>query len=238
MVFPIACPHEDLLFSGFGVKLRAAAIFPSYVTVLVRAEDVEAKIVETGTGDDRVIMLQYEKVVAVEAQLPKHFRVEAFCQLQQAIRFNMCDGNVHLVIGKVTAEDDGSDMVLVTERVFKLQSEEQVKAVMAERGSIAAVQMISSKKRHAVDLVEETPLKVKSAKWYFFLSCKIIADADATGTVRVSRSVILCALHFFLISTRVALLDLLRVIGTVRAVEGRRNCSWRTCKIANCCLYS
>ena len=165
MVFPIACPHEDLLFSGFGTKLRAAAIFPSYVTVLVRAEDEEAKIVETGTGDDKVIMLQYEKVVAVEAQFPKHFRVEAFCQLQQAIRFNMCDGNVHLVIGKVTAEDDGSDMVLVTERVFKLQSEEQVKAIMAERAAIAAVQMISSKKRHAVDLVEETPLKVRSAKW-------------------------------------------------------------------------
>jgi hypothetical protein len=156
---------DRLLFSGFGTKLRAAAIFPSYVTVLVRAEDEEAKIVETGTGDDKVIMLQYEKVVAVEAQFPKHFRVEAFCQLQQAIRFNMCDGNVHLVIGKVTAEDDGSDMVLVTERVFKLQSEEQVKAIMAERAAIAAVQMISSKKRHAVDLVEETPLKVKSAKW-------------------------------------------------------------------------
>ena len=30
-----------------------------------------------------------------------------------------------------------------------------------------------------------------------FLSCKIIADGDATGTVRASRSVILCALHFF-----------------------------------------
>ena len=158
MVFPIACPHEDLLLSGFGTKLRAAAIFPSYVTVLVRAEDEEAKIVEMGTRDDKVIMLQYEKVVAVEAQFPKHFRVEAFCQLQQAIRFNMCDGNVHLVIGKVTAEDDGSDMVLVAERAFKLQSEEQVKAVMAERAGIAAVQMISSKKRHAVDLVE-------SAKW-------------------------------------------------------------------------
>ena len=37
----------------------------------------------------------------------------------------------------------------------------------------------------------------------------------------------------FLISTRVALLDLLRVIGTVRAVEGRRNCSRRTCKISS-----
>ena len=39
-------------------------------------------------------------------------------------------------------------------------------------------------------------------------------------------------LHF-LISTRVALLDFLRVIGAVRAEEGRRNCSWRTCKISS-----
>ena len=50
--------------------------------------------------------------------------------------------------------------------------------------------------------------------------------------ILASRSVILCAMHFF-DSTRVALLDLLRVIGTVRAVEGRRNCSWRTCKISS-----
>ena len=56
-----------------------------------------------------------------------------------------------------------------------------------------------------------------------FLSCKIIADGDATGTVRASRSVILCALHFFIASS-VMLLDLLRVIGTVRAVDGRRRC--------------
>ena len=165
MVFPIACPHEDLLFSGFGVKLRAAAIFPSYVTVLVRAEDEEARISETGAGEDKVIMLQHEKVVAVEAKSPKHFRVEAFCQLPQAIRFNMCDGNVHLVIGKVSAEVDGSDLVLVAERVFKFHTDDQAQAFKAERAGIAAVEMTASKKRHAVDLVQETPNKVKSAKW-------------------------------------------------------------------------
>ncbi|CAK9073370.1 Uncharacterized protein SCF082_LOCUS36030 [Durusdinium trenchii] len=63
MVFPIACPHEDLLFSSFGAKLRALAVFPNYITVLARAEDEEPKLVETGTGDDKVIMLQYEKVL-------------------------------------------------------------------------------------------------------------------------------------------------------------------------------
>ena len=78
MVFPIACPHEDLLFSSFGTKLRAAAIFPSYITVLVRTEDQEPRIVETGAGDDKVIMLQYEKVFALEARSPKPFRMEAF----------------------------------------------------------------------------------------------------------------------------------------------------------------
>ena len=31
----------------------------------------------------------------------------------------------------------------------------------------------------------------------YFFSCKIIADGDAIGTVRASRSVILCARHFF-----------------------------------------
>ena len=116
MVFPIACPHEDLLFSSFGAKLRALAVFPNYITVLARAEDEEPKLVETGTGDDKVIMLQYEKVLALE----KRFRMEAFCQLAQAIHFNRSDGEVHLVIGKVTAEDDDTGMVLVAEKVFKL----------------------------------------------------------------------------------------------------------------------
>ena len=91
-------------------------VFPNYITVLARAEDEEPKLVETGTGDDKVIMLQYEKVLALE----KRFRMEAFCQLAQAIHFNMSDGEVHLVIGKVTAEDDDTGMVLVAEKVFKL----------------------------------------------------------------------------------------------------------------------
>ena len=99
------------------------------------------------------------------AQSPKPFRMEAFCQLAQAIHFNMCDKNVHMVIGQVTAEDDGTDMVLVAEKVFKLHSDAQVQAVKAERANIADVQMISSKKRHAAALVLETPNKVKSAKW-------------------------------------------------------------------------
>eukprot|EP00438_Fugacium_kawagutii_P003712 Skav224962 [mRNA] locus=scaffold2811:5582:7589:- [translate_table: standard] len=166
MVFPIACPHEDLLFSSFGTKLRSAPIFPSYVTLLVRAEDEEPKIVETGSGDDKVIMLQYEKVVALEADPRKHFRMEAFCQLAQTIHFNMCDEKVHLVIGKVTAGDDGADLVLVAERVFKLNTEEQVQALQAERVGIAAAEMISSKKRHAGELVKETPAKRKSAAWH------------------------------------------------------------------------
>ena len=39
--------------------------------------------------------------------------MEAFCQLAQAIHFNMSDGKVHLVIDKVIAEDDGTDIYLV-----------------------------------------------------------------------------------------------------------------------------
>ena len=71
----------------------------------------------------------------------------------------MCDGNVHLVIGKVSAEVDGSDLVLVAERVFKFHTDDQAQAFKAERAGIAAVEMTASKKRHAVDLVQETPNK-------------------------------------------------------------------------------
>ena len=44
----------------------------------MRTEDQEPRIVETGAGDDKVIMLQYEKVFALEARSPKPFRMEAF----------------------------------------------------------------------------------------------------------------------------------------------------------------
>ena len=56
----------------------------------------------------------------------------------------------------------------------------------------------------------------------FFVVCKIIADSGAVGTVRASRSVILRAQHFFFIASSVMLLDLPRVIGSVRSVDGRR----------------
>ena len=55
----------------------------------------------------------------------------------------------------------------------------------------------------------------------YFFGCKIIADSGAIGTVRASRSVILRAQHFFIASS-VMLLDLPRVIGSVRSVDGRR----------------
>ena len=41
-IYPIACPYEDLLFSGFGVKLQDAPIFPGYISMLVRADDEES----------------------------------------------------------------------------------------------------------------------------------------------------------------------------------------------------
>ena len=84
MVYPIACPYEDLLFSGFGVKLRAA-VFPGYVSLLVRANDEEPTIQKSGTDENEVFMMQHNDVVAVEAKVPKAFRVEAFANCSNRI---------------------------------------------------------------------------------------------------------------------------------------------------------
>ena len=98
MVYPIACPYEDLLFSGFGVKLQDAPIFPRYISVLVRAEDEEPTIKKSGTGDDEVFMMQHTKVIAVAAKNPKPFSVEAFCQLEA--QFQHCRSQSASVGGK------------------------------------------------------------------------------------------------------------------------------------------
>jgi len=87
-----------LLFSSFGVQLRDAAIFPGYISVLVRGDDEEPTIKKSGTGEDDVFMMQHTQVVAVGAKVPKAFCVEAFCQLEQTRNFNMADHKVHLLV--------------------------------------------------------------------------------------------------------------------------------------------
>ena len=165
MVYPIACPYEDLLFSGFGVKLQDAPIFPGYISVFVRAEDEEPTIKKSGTGDDEVFMMQHTKVIAVAAKNPKLFPVEAFCQLEQTQNFNMADHKVHLLVGKVSADDQGANMTVVAEKIFKLTTDQQMDAVEAERRGICGLQMSTTKKRPASDLIVETPAKVKAGKW-------------------------------------------------------------------------
>eukprot|EP00435_Cladocopium_sp_Y103_P042208 s1010_g11.t1 len=165
MVYPISCPYQDLSFSGFGVKLRDAAIFPNYITMLIRAEDLEPTIQKTVSDGDGMHMMQYKKVVAVEAQQVKSFCVEAFCHLQQTHVFNMCDGKVHMLIGKVAMDDDSSEVTVVAEKLFKLDTEEQLEAFQAEKELILALQHMETKKRPASDLVLETPNKVKAGKW-------------------------------------------------------------------------
>lgn len=51
-------------------------------------------------GDDKVIALQYEKVMVVEAQC-FGWKPSVSCS-RQLISIYMCENNVHLVIGKVT----------------------------------------------------------------------------------------------------------------------------------------
>ena len=165
MVYPIACPYEDLLFSGFGVKLQDAPIFPGYISMLVRADDEEPTIKKSGTGDDEVFMMQHTKVIAVAAKNPKPFSVEAFCQLEQTHHFNMADHKVHLLVGKVSADDQGANMTVIAEKIFKLTTDEQMDAVEAERRGICGLQMSTTQKRPASDLIVETPAKVKAGKW-------------------------------------------------------------------------
>ena len=166
MVYPIACPYEDLLFSGFGVKLKDAAIFPGYVSFLVRANDDEPTIKKSGAAENEVYMMQHNDVVAVEARVPKAFRVESFCQLQQSHHFNMADHKIHFLVGKVTADDDkGTSLTVVAEKIFKLNTDQQQQALQAERLGIADAQLSTTRKRPASDLVIETPAKVRAGKW-------------------------------------------------------------------------
>ena len=157
----------DMAFSAFNVKLKDAPIFPSYVTMLVRAADrqPETKQLELDKEkNERVFMLQYNQVSAVEASAPKNFKVEVFCQLQQMINFNMCDRNVHLLIGKVNKDDEDGSITVVAEKIFKLTSEKEIEAIKAERDGMASAVLASTKKRAADGLVEETPAK-RRGRW-------------------------------------------------------------------------
>ena len=104
MVYPFACPYEDLLFSGFGVKLRDAVLFLGYISVLVRADDEEPTSKKFGPGGDEMFMMLHTQVVAVGAKVPKAFS-EAFCRLEQTHNFNMADHEVHLLVWKDAADE-------------------------------------------------------------------------------------------------------------------------------------
>ena len=68
-------------------------------------------------------------------------------------------------------------MTVVTEKVFKLTTDQQINAVEAERHGICGLQMSTTKKRPASDLIVETPAKVKAGKWSdaWQLDCKTTA---------------------------------------------------------------
>ena len=148
------------------MKLKDAAIFPGYVSFLVRANDDEPTIKKSGAAENEVYMMQHNDVVAVEARVPKAFRVESFCQLQQSHHFNMADHKIHFLVGKVTADDDkGTSLTVVAEKIFKLNTDQQQQALQAERLGIADAQLSTTRKRPASDLVIETPAKVRAGKW-------------------------------------------------------------------------
>ena len=117
--------------------------------MLVRADDEEPTIKKSGTGDDEVFMMQHTKVIAVAAKNPKPFSVEAFCQLEQTHHFNMADHKVHLLVGKVSADDQGANMTVIAQKIFKLTTDEQMDAVEAERRGICGLQMSTTQKRPA-----------------------------------------------------------------------------------------
>ena len=147
------------------MKLRNASIFPGYISVLVRAEDEEPTIKKSGAENAEVFMMQHNKVFAVAAKKATVFSVEAFCQLEQVHNFNMADHKVHLVVGKVAADNEGKNITVVAEKIFKLNADEQIDAVEAERRGICGLLMSTTGKRPASDLIVETPAKVKSGKW-------------------------------------------------------------------------
>ena len=68
-------------------------------------------------------------------------------------------------MGKVSADDQGANMTVVAEKIFKLTTDQKMDAVEAERRGICGLQMSTTKKRPASDLIVETPAKVKAGKW-------------------------------------------------------------------------
>ena len=120
--------------------------------------DDEPTIHKSGTGENEVFMIQRNDVVAVEAKVPKAFRVEAFCQLQQTHHFNGVDHKVHFLVGKVIADDEkGSNITFGAEKIFKLTNDQQQQAMQAERLGISDLQLSTTRRRPASDLVIEAP---------------------------------------------------------------------------------
>ena len=168
-VYPVSSVYTDVSYSGMGIKVNGAVIFPAFVTILARAKDA-GELRRFGDQSDEHVLIQHAQVVPVDAAVAEEeFCVEAMCSFAQCLQYSMSDGTPRLLLGALTREDKAGKVTMVVERMFRVKDEGQVDNLAAERSLVVELQADSAQttatKRPADALVAQTPSKVKSGRW-------------------------------------------------------------------------
>ena len=168
-VYPVSSVYTDVSYSGMGIKVNSAVIFPAFVTILARAKDA-GELRRFGDQSDEHVLIQHAQVVPVDAAVAEEeFCVEAMCSFAQCLQYSMSDGTPRLLLGALTREDKAGKVTMVVERMFRVKDEGQVDNLAAERSLVVELQADSAQttatKRPADALVAQTPSKVKSGRW-------------------------------------------------------------------------
>ena len=91
-VYPVSSVYTDVSYSGMGIKVNGAVIFPAFVTILARAKDA-GELRRFGDQSDEHVLIQHAQVAPVDAAVAEEeFCVEAMRSFAQRLQYSMSDG--------------------------------------------------------------------------------------------------------------------------------------------------
>ena len=133
-VCPVSSVCTLVSYSGMGIKVNGAVLFPAFVTVLARAKDAGG-LRRFGDQSDEHVLIQHAQVVRVD-QKSGRGRVLRGRHVQLCSALAVQHVRPQLLLGALTREDKAGKVTMVVERMFRVKDEGQVDNLAAERSLV------------------------------------------------------------------------------------------------------
>ena len=198
MVFPIACPHQDLLFSGSSVSsCEPRQFFPAMSLCWCGQKMTKPRSLRRARGMTRSSCCSMRRWWQWRRSFPSISGWRPFANCSRQFASTCVMAMCILWSARWRRKTMAPTWFWLQKESSNCNRRNRWKGSWPSVPASQLCRWFRRKKDMPSTWLRKRPWKWRVPSGSFFLSCKIIADGDATGTVRASRSVILCALHFF-----------------------------------------